>query len=322
MGEKLKKFEEKKFNGEWKKYLSDSLLEKLNKTKKYYQDLGHELKELGRDILNDFKQPFMMGVLIFGVLDLGLWNYVEKHHNATNPKKPIEIVREFDENIKLVEKKLSKAEAGNVAKCRSLKDDYAQTINDLMQSDFYQNNDFDSQDEVVKQVAELLKNMNRNTQNLKYNYAAMVKESTVNLRLNDERIQQILSGKFTLSEGEKNFATQLGIYEFLDRQIAVRMHGSKDDLYQQDMLNDNVAMIKQFDDTKKIASAAKGLPAKTFGEICVRESLMKEVFMQSKFNRGLSNLEARGYHVDEILGAARSMLNRDQVVEADAMIIR
>ena len=62
-----------------KSHMSDSMLKKLNNTKSYYVNLWHDLKDLGQDIVNDLRQPFMLIMFFMSIASVAALVYNNKH---------------------------------------------------------------------------------------------------------------------------------------------------------------------------------------------------------------------------------------------------
>lgn len=296
------------------KYLPDSVLKKINNAKDYYADLGCDLKELGRDIVNGFKRPFMISVVLLGIVDLGLLNYLEKHHNETNVNKPLVIERQMDEKLVFEVKQLSKDEIGSVKKCKNLRNDYYETLNRLFESNLYKGKMFGPETEVVDELAQLLKEMNQNTQNLQYNYATLIKGNLAKLGLSSQDVQRIITKNGELNQEEKSLAVQLGVYEFLGKQIEVRQNGNLMSMMKNQPLT-RESHVNKSNIKEGIKTEAKTISTKDFGEICMIESLYAEVASQDIFNDILMNLEKSNYGVDGLLNKAQKLQGKAQLYE-------
>lgn len=319
---KLETFKEDNVKKGLKKYIPDSVLKKLNDTKTYYVNLGRDLKELGRDVVDGFKQPFMLTMLFMAMASLGALAYQYKHHNLTNVKKPYVIEQsklhqEAAPKLVFQQKVLKEDEIGTVKKCKNLKEDYYVTLNQLWQSDLYQDKNLDSETKIVNDLSLLMKQMNRNTQNLQYNYATLIKEKASLLSLTDDRFKQILTQKNNLNENEEALVLQLGIYGFLENQLKVRQMGDKDAMMVDNLLSDQDRASFINGDKNAISILTKDLVAKDAGEICVCESLFLDAVTTDEFKQILVNLEKKNYNVNDLIEKARKQQLKVQPVEQE-----
>lgn len=334
MTKKFKKINLENFQSKLKEHmhLSEGMKQKIDAAKDYYVDLWRDLKVLGNDIVTGFTQnKFFLIAAILAVPCLGLMSYTTKHENPTQKNVPITIERQLEENngvqtskLVAVKEDVQPGDYVEIAKCKALKNNYHATITKVLRSEFYRRaGRFDHEDKIARQLGDVINAFNENTINLKYNYAASLKVKLGMPTLTQERIHEISTNKnVELSDAEKALVVQLGVYDFLDRQLKVRATGSKQDFMAQDVMAGqgysllnlkptqgevyNQTLFKNMlaYDGAAIAKNAKQLP-NCVGEICLRKSLVSELLAQNVINVLLKKLEDRGLDVDVLLAKAQ-----------------
>ena len=337
MNNKLKNIDARHFLSKLKEKvkLSDNMKKKLEDAKNYYIDLGHDLKELGSDVLNGFlHNKFLVGALVFGIIDFSLLGYISRHDNPTQEKQPLVIKQEAEYTTKgskpklvVVEDLVPEGEYIEIAKCKDLKKNYYKTLCKVLYSDVYKEGGlFSSEDSAAKDFSKMINVFNENTQDLKYNYAALIQKNMANV--SKERIQEIICGNAeNMNEAEKTLAVQLGVYNYLDHQLTVRASGNIEDWKEQDVIQsgrNSVFQIYQVPGERYNRTSYKNLMqfggkgikdfAKTFactelGEVCMPEILVMEMLQHNIAYTYLTKLSDRGMDVNAVLKKAQKQID-------------
>lgn len=318
--------------------ISDGMKKKLEDAKQYYIDLGHDLKELGNDILNGFlRNKFLMAACLLGIIDMGVLGYLSKHENPTLERQPLVIERQSEYSVDGIKPKLVAEEEVadflryfEVAKCKDLRKNYYKTISKTLNGEFYKTAGlFDDEDTVVHKFGDMINAFNENTQNLKYNYAAVINESMG--KVSKERIQEMLCGEIKdMNDSEKALSVQLKVYDYLDKQLKVRSSGSLEDLQEQDVLMKHFDKLPIFPNEEDkynhiayknmmkfggqgIKQCAKNMPVskKYLGsDDCLAVALVEEMLQQNILNVQLDRLLRRGHDKGVILKKAQKYVDR------------
>ncbi|MBR4418487.1 MAG: hypothetical protein IKT33_00595 [Clostridia bacterium] len=338
MNNKLKNIDVKKFlsNLKDKVKLSDNMKKKLEDVKKYYIDLGHDLKELGSDVLNGFlHNKFLVGALVFGIIDFSLLGYMSRHDNPTEEKRPLIIKQEAEfttegskPKLVVIDDLIPEGEYVEINKCKDLKKNYYNTLRKVLNSNVYKEGGlFSSEDSAAKDFSKMINVFNENTRDLKYNYAALIQRSMTNV--SKEKIQEIICGNVeNLNEAENTLAIQLGIYNYLEHQLAVRASGNVNDWKDRDALqygcgsNFHIYQVpgERYNRTsyknlmefggKGIKDFAKTFACTELGEVCMPEILVMEMLQHNIAYTFLTKLSDRGMDVNAVLKKAQSQMDK------------
>ncbi len=318
--------------------LSDGMKKKLEDAKQYYIDLGRDLKELGNDILNGFlRNKFLMAACLFGIIDMGLLGYLSKHENPTLEKQPLVIERQSEYSVDGIKPKLVAEEEVaeflryfKVAKCKDLRKNYYKTISKTLNGEFYKTAGlFYDEETIAHKFGDMINDFNENTQNLKYNYAAMINENMA--KVSKERIQEILCGEAKdMNDSEKALSVQLKVYDYLDEQLKVRSFGSLNEMQKQDVMMEcfeNLPILQNEGDKynrityknmmklggQGIKQCAKNLPVSDEylgSDYCLGETLVAEMMQQNVLIVQLDRLSRRGHDKEVVLKEAQKYVDR------------
>lgn len=333
---KLEIFKEDNVKKGLKKHIPNSILKKLNNTKNYYIELGHDLKELGSDIVNGFlHSKFLMSIALVGLIDFSMLGYIAKHDNPTKKKEPLIVERHADytihgarPNLVVTKEPITDGKYVEIMKCKDLKKNYYKTLRSVLNSESYKKAGIHcSQELVVNDFIKMINQFNENTLYLKYNFAALVQRSMANV--SKEKIQEIALGQTkNLNDAEKTLAIQLGIYDYLDNQLKVRLSGTVENWEEQDVLrgNDNHLFClyqfpgEKYNETsyknmmefggKGIKSFAKTFQDKYFCDDCLSDVLVMEMLQQNIANTYLDKVSEHGFNKDVILSNAQIQINK------------